>query len=81
MLACVADKCKGRLVLENNDKRAHAVAYGISDGERSYNISDMVSGDVVVCVIGVTDGPLARGVIIVKIILKQIRWPIALQPA
>jgi fructose-1,6-bisphosphatase II / sedoheptulose-1,7-bisphosphatase len=66
VLACVGGQMQGRLVLENNDQRARAAAHGISDSSRTYNISDMVSGDVVVCVTGVTDGPLARGVIIDK---------------
>ncbi len=66
VLACVGGQMQGRLVLENSEQRARAAAHGITDGGRTYNISDMVSGDVVVCVTGVTDGPLARGVIIDK---------------
>ena len=62
-LACVGGQMQGRLVLETADQRAEAMRHGITDPARKYAIADMVSGDVVVCATGVTDGPLVGGVV------------------
>mgnify|MGYP006288703053 CR=1 FL=1 len=61
-LACVGGQMQGRLVLETAEQRAEAMRHGITDPGRKYAIADMVSGDVVVCATGVTDGPLVGGV-------------------
>ncbi len=62
-LACVGGQMQGRLALETADQRAEAMRHGIEAAGRKYAIDDMVSGDVVVCATGVTDGPLVGGVV------------------
>ena len=61
-LACVGGQMQGRLALDSPEQRSRAAGHGIVDPDRKYALRDMVRGDVVVCVTGVTDGPLAGGV-------------------
>lgn len=65
-LACVGGQMQGRLALDTPEQRARAASHGIIDPDRKYALRDMVRGDVVVCVTGVTDGPLAGGVVFGK---------------
>jgi fructose-1,6-bisphosphatase II / sedoheptulose-1,7-bisphosphatase len=53
-------------VLESAEQRARALRHGLNDPRKKYGVTDMVTGDVVVCVTGVTDGPLVDGVIFEK---------------
>jgi len=62
VLRCTGGQMQGRFVLETADQRARASRHGVSDPGRKYTVNDMVTGDVVVCVTGVTDGPLVDGV-------------------
>lgn len=66
VLRCAGGQMQGRLVLESAEQRLRAARYGLSDPARKYSVADMVTGDVVVCVTGVTDGPLVDGVVFDK---------------
>lgn len=61
-LRCLGGQMEGRLVLDTEGKRKHAKALGIADFSRIYALEDMVRGDCIVCITGVTDGPLLDGV-------------------
>jgi fructose-1,6-bisphosphatase II / sedoheptulose-1,7-bisphosphatase len=61
-LRCVGGQMQGRLVLDTHAKIARAAAMGISDPRKKHDMRDLVSGDVIVCATGVTDGPLVAGV-------------------
>jgi fructose-1,6-bisphosphatase II / sedoheptulose-1,7-bisphosphatase len=62
ILRCAGGQMQGRLVLETQEERARAMRHGVTDLRRKYTVNDMVTGDVVVCITGVTDGPLVDGV-------------------
>ena len=61
-LRCVGGQMQGRLVLDTHDKIRRAAAMGIFDPRKKHDMRDLVSGDVIVCATGVTDGPLVAGV-------------------
>jgi fructose-1,6-bisphosphatase II / sedoheptulose-1,7-bisphosphatase len=65
-LRCAGGQMQGRLVLENAEQRKRALRHGLSDPRKKYGVTEMVTGDVVVCVTGVTDGPLVDGVVFEK---------------
>ncbi|TLG72804.1 class II fructose-bisphosphatase [Methylocystis sp. B8] len=62
VLRCAGGQMQGRLALENRDQIAQAQRFGLLDPRRKYSVGDMAAGDVVVCVTGVTAGPLVGGV-------------------
>lgn len=66
VLRCAGGQMQGRLVLESAEQRARAARHGLVDPGKKYRVADMVTGDVVVCVTGVTDGPLVDGVVFAK---------------
>lgn len=61
VLRCAGGQMQGRLALENRDQIAKAERLGL-EPRRKYSVGDMAAGDVVVCVTGVTAGPLVGGV-------------------
>ncbi len=61
-LRCIGGQMCGRLVLDNDEKRARAERMGIDDPKRVYRTEDMASGDVLFSATGVTDGNLLDGV-------------------
>ncbi|MGA8172510.1 MAG: fructose-bisphosphatase class II family protein, partial [Methylocystis sp.] len=61
-LRCVGGQMQGRLVLDTHAKIMRAAAMGISDPRKKHDMRNLVSGDVIVCATGVTDGPLVAGV-------------------
>lgn len=61
-LRCIGGQIQGRLTFRNDDERARAHKWGITDLNRKYSTSDMASGDVIFAATGVTDGYLLRGV-------------------
>jgi fructose-1,6-bisphosphatase II / sedoheptulose-1,7-bisphosphatase len=65
-LRCAGGQMQGRLNLETPEQRANALRHGLSDAQRKYEVADMVTGDVVVCLTGVTDGRLVGGVVFNK---------------
>ena len=61
-LRCVGGQMQGRLVFRNEDERARAHRWGISDLDRIYSMEDMAKGDCIFAATGVTDGSLLNGV-------------------
>ncbi|SDF76040.1 fructose-1,6-bisphosphatase II / sedoheptulose-1,7-bisphosphatase [Limimonas halophila] len=61
-LACIGGQMQGRLVFRDDDERARAERWGITDFDRKYELPDMVSGDVIFTATGVTDGNMVHGV-------------------
>lgn len=62
VLRCVGGQMQGRLAIETGERMARAAHMGFVDPRRKYDMNEMASGDVTVCVTGVTDGPLVAGV-------------------
>ncbi|CAD5255384.1 Fructose-1,6-bisphosphatase class 2 [Bosea sp. 62] len=61
-LRCVGGQMQGRLILDTEEKRARAATMGVKDPNKKYDMSEMASGDVIVCATGVTDGGMLSGV-------------------
>jgi fructose-1,6-bisphosphatase II / sedoheptulose-1,7-bisphosphatase len=61
-LRCVGGQMQGRLVFRNDDEKARAAKWGVTDLNRKYGLMDLVAGDVVFSATGVTDGAMLRGV-------------------
>lgn len=61
-LRCIGGQMQGRLVFRNDDERARAEKWGITDLNRVYGLLDLASGDVMFAATGVTDGTMVNGV-------------------
>jgi fructose-1,6-bisphosphatase II / sedoheptulose-1,7-bisphosphatase len=61
-LRCVGGQMQGRLVFRNDEERARAAKWGVTDLNRKYGLRELVSGDVVFSATGVTDGSMLKGV-------------------
>jgi fructose-1,6-bisphosphatase II / sedoheptulose-1,7-bisphosphatase len=61
-LRCVGGQFQGRLVFRNDDERARAKKWGVTDLDRIYKLRDLAKGDVIFAATGVTDGSLLAGV-------------------
>ena len=61
-LRCIGGQMQGRLVFRNDDERARAAKWGVTDLTRKYSLHDLVAGDVVFSATGVTDGSMLHGV-------------------
>ena len=61
-LRCVGGQFQGRLVFRNDDERARADRWGVTDLDRIYHLNDLAKGDVIFAATGVTDGSLLEGV-------------------
>ena len=61
-LTCVGGQFQGRLLFRNDDERARAAKWGVTDLNRIYELEDLVKGDAIFAATGVTDGSLLRGV-------------------
>ncbi|HXV73178.1 MAG TPA: fructose-bisphosphatase class II, partial [Sphingomonadales bacterium] len=61
-LKCLGGQFKGRLVFRNDDEKARAKKWGITDWNRIYDLNDLVSDEVVFIATGVTNGELVKGV-------------------
>src|SRR6476646_4155434 len=61
-LRCVGGQIQTRLVFRNEDERARAAKWGITDLKRKYSLMDLASGDVIFAAHGVTDGSMLSGV-------------------
>ena len=61
-LRCVGGQFQGRLVFRNDDERARAARWGVTDLDRIYHLEELASGDVIFAATGVTDGTLLKGV-------------------
>lgn len=61
-LRCIGGQMQGRLLFRNDDEKARAARWGITDLDRIYNLHDLASGDVMFAATGVTNGAMLRGV-------------------
>ena len=61
-LRCVGGQFKGRLLFRNEDEKARARKWGISDLDRIYDLKELAKGDCIFAATGVTDGSLLAGV-------------------
>jgi len=61
-LRCVGGQFKGRLLFRNDDERARAAKWGVTDLDRQYDLCELARGDVIFAATGVTDGSLLAGV-------------------
>jgi fructose-1,6-bisphosphatase II / sedoheptulose-1,7-bisphosphatase len=61
-LRCVGGQIQGRLLFRNEDERARARRWGITDLDRIYALEDMAKGDCIFAATGVTDGSMLKGV-------------------
>jgi len=61
-LRCVGGQFNGRLVFRNEDERARARKWGITDLNKIYTRDELAKGDCIFAATGVTDGSLLDGV-------------------
>ena len=61
-LRCVGGQFKGRLLFRNDDERARARKWGITDLNKIYDLEELAKGDCIFAATGVTDGSLLAGV-------------------
>jgi fructose-1,6-bisphosphatase II / sedoheptulose-1,7-bisphosphatase len=61
-LRCIGGQMQGRLLFRNNDERARAARWGITDLDRKYGLLDLASGNVMFAATGVTNGSMLNGV-------------------
>ncbi|MCP5411085.1 MAG: class II fructose-bisphosphatase [Alphaproteobacteria bacterium] len=84
-LRCIGGQMQGRLVFRNEDEKARAAKWGVTDLNRKYDLHELVSGDVVFSATGVTDGSMLRGVhregdfittesVVMRSVTGTVRW-------
>ena len=61
-LRCIGGQMQGRLLFRNDDERARAKKWGVTDLNRKYGLLDLAKGDVMFAATGVTDGAMLKGV-------------------
>jgi fructose-1,6-bisphosphatase II / sedoheptulose-1,7-bisphosphatase len=61
-LRCTGGQFKGRLVFRNDDERARAAKWGVTDLDKQYDLTELARGDCIFAATGVTDGSLLKGV-------------------
>lgn len=61
-LRCVGGQMQGRLVFRNEDEKARARKWGITDLDKIYSLTELAKGDCIFAATGVTDGSLLKGV-------------------
>jgi fructose-1,6-bisphosphatase II / sedoheptulose-1,7-bisphosphatase len=61
-LRCVGGQFKGRLLFRNDDEKARAAKWGVTDLDKQYDLSELARGDCIFAATGVTDGSLLAGV-------------------
>ena len=61
-LRCVGGQFNGRLVFRNEDEKARAKKWGITDLNKIYTRDELAKGDCIFAATGVTDGSLLKGV-------------------
>lgn len=62
-LQCIGGSILGKLIFRNDDERARAERWGITDLNKIYTTDDLAKGDnVMFAATGVTDGSMLRGV-------------------
>ncbi|AKM10853.1 class II fructose-bisphosphatase [Croceicoccus naphthovorans] len=61
-LRCVGGQFQGKLLFRNDDERARARKWGITDLDKIYDLTELAKGDCIFAATGVTDGSLLDGV-------------------
>jgi fructose-1,6-bisphosphatase II / sedoheptulose-1,7-bisphosphatase len=61
-LRCVGGQFKGRLLFRNDEERARAAKWGVTDLDKQYDLSELAIGDCIFAATGVTNGSLLAGV-------------------
>src|SRR5882724_10360403 len=61
-LRAIGGQIQGRLLFRNDDEKARARKWGITDFNRKYSMTDMAKGDVMFAATGVTSGSMLKGV-------------------
>jgi len=61
-LRCIGGQMQGRLLFRNDDERARAARWNVTDLNRKYLLEDLASGDVMFAATGVTNGTMLKGV-------------------
>jgi fructose-1,6-bisphosphatase II / sedoheptulose-1,7-bisphosphatase len=61
-LRCIGGQMQGRLLFRNDDERARAARWNVTDLNRKYRLEDLASGDVMFAATGVTNGAMLKGV-------------------
>ncbi len=61
-LRCVGGQFQGKLLFRNEDERARARKWGITDLDKIYDLKELAKGDCIFAATGVTDGSLLDGV-------------------
>jgi fructose-1,6-bisphosphatase II / sedoheptulose-1,7-bisphosphatase len=61
-LRCIGGQMQGRLLFRNDEERARAARWGVTDLDRKYGLLDLAKGDVMFAATGVTTGTMLRGV-------------------
>lgn len=61
-LRCVGGQFNGRLLFRNEDEKARARKWGITDLNKIYALEELAKGDCIFAATGVTDGSLLAGV-------------------
>jgi fructose-1,6-bisphosphatase II / sedoheptulose-1,7-bisphosphatase len=61
-LRAIGGQIQGRLLFRNDDEKARARKWGVTDLDRIYHLDDLVKGDAIFAATGVTDGSLLEGV-------------------
>jgi fructose-1,6-bisphosphatase II / sedoheptulose-1,7-bisphosphatase len=61
-LRCIGGQMQGRLLFRNDDERARAARWNVTDLNRKYQLEDLAAGDVMFAATGVTSGSMLRGV-------------------
>lgn len=61
-LRSIGGQMQGRLLFRNDEEKARAARWGVTDLNRKYNLMDLAKGDVMFAATGVTTGPMLRGV-------------------
>ncbi|CAN5125729.1 class II fructose-bisphosphatase [soil metagenome] len=61
-LRCVGGQFKGKLIFRNDDEKARAKKWGITDLDYIYDLTELAKGDCIFAATGVTDGSLLAGV-------------------
>ena len=61
-LRCIGGQFQGRLLFRNDDEKARAAKWGVTDLSKKYSMLELAKGDVMFAATGVTDGAMLKGV-------------------
>lgn len=61
-LRCIGGQFQGRLLFRNDDEKARAARWGITDLNKKYALNELARGNVMFAATGVTDGAMLKGV-------------------